>query len=32
VLGPDRFKVHYEGHDSTWDEVLSSDRIVGNAR
>ncbi len=32
VEGPDRFKIHYEGYDSAWDEVISSDRIVGALR
>lgn len=32
VLGPDRFKVHYEGHESNWDEVITSERIVGNVK
>lgn len=29
VMGPDRFKVHYDGHEASWDEVLTSDRIAG---
>lgn len=29
IEGSNRFKVHYEGHDEAWDEVISSDRIVG---
>lgn len=32
ILGPDKFKVHYDGHESFWDEVISGDRIVGAAR
>lgn len=28
VLGPERFKVHYDGHSSSWDEVITSDRIA----
>jgi hypothetical protein len=28
ILGPERFKVHYDGHASSWDEVVTSDRIV----
>ena len=27
VLGPDRFRVHYDGHESEWDETVSLDRI-----
>lgn len=29
IEGPNRFKVHYEGHDDAWDEVISGDRIAG---
>jgi hypothetical protein len=29
IEGPNRFKVHYEGHDDAWDEVISGDRVVG---
>ncbi len=29
VVAKDRFLVHYEGHESAWDEVISIDRIVG---
>jgi len=29
VVAKDRFLVHYEGHESAWDEVVSIDRIVG---
>ena len=32
VEGPDRFKIHYDGYDSAWDEVISSDRVVGAIR
>jgi hypothetical protein len=32
VVAADRFKVHYDGHESTWDEVVSSERIVGHVR
>jgi len=28
VLGPNRFRVHYEGHEAAWDEVIPRDRIV----
>jgi hypothetical protein len=28
VVGPDRFLVHYDGHESAWDEVVSLDRIA----
>ncbi len=31
VAGPERFKVHYDGHEASWDEVISSDRIIGGA-
>jgi hypothetical protein len=29
VIAPDRFLVHYDGHESAWDEVVSLDRIAG---
>lgn len=29
VVSKDRFKVHYEGHEAAWDEVVSLDRVVG---
>lgn len=29
LMGPDHFKVHYDGHESSWDEVITSDRIAG---
>jgi hypothetical protein len=29
VVAPDRYLVHYEGHESAWDEVVSIDRITG---
>ena len=32
ILAPDKFKVHYDGHESFWDEVITGDRIVGAAR
>ena len=28
VVAPDRFLVHYDGHESAWDEVVHIDRIV----
>lgn len=28
VLAPDRFLVHYDGHESAWDETIDIDRIV----
>jgi hypothetical protein len=31
VVGPERFKVHYDGHEASWDEVISSERIAGAA-
>lgn len=31
VEGNSRFKVHYEGYDAAWDEVVGSERIVGVA-
>jgi hypothetical protein len=29
VVAKDKFLVHYEGHESAWDEVVTIDRIVG---
>ena len=29
VVAKDRFEVHYEGHETAWDEVVNIDRIVG---
>jgi len=29
VVSKDRFKIHYEGHESAWDEVVSLDRVIG---
>lgn len=29
VLGPDRCKVHYDGHEAAWDEIVTHDRILG---
>lgn len=29
VVAADRFLVHYEGHESAWDEVVPLDRIAG---
>ena len=29
VVAPDRFQVHYDGHESAWDETVEIDRIVG---
>lgn len=29
VVAPDKFLVHYEGHESAWDETVEIDRIVG---
>jgi hypothetical protein len=31
VAGPTKFKVHYEGYDPIWDEVVPRDRIKGFA-
>lgn len=28
VIDRDHFRVHYEGHESAWDEVITSERIV----
>lgn len=28
VTGKDRVKVHYEGHESAWDEIVSVERVV----
>ena len=32
VVDSSRVKVHYNGHESAWDEVVSSDRIVAGTR
>lgn len=32
LLGGDQVKVHYLGHESVWDEVISVDRIVTDRR
>lgn len=32
VVSKDRFKVHYEGHESAWDEVVPLDRVVGRRK
>jgi hypothetical protein len=29
VVSSDQYRVHYEGHETAWDEVVSLDRIVG---
>ncbi|MEZ4375703.1 MAG: Tudor-knot domain-containing protein [Polyangiaceae bacterium] len=29
VLGPDKCKVHYDGHEEAWDEVVDTTRIEG---
>jgi hypothetical protein len=29
ALSPTRFKIHYEGYDTVWDEVVPRDRIRG---
>jgi len=29
VVAPDKFLVHYEGHENAWDEVVSLERIEG---
>lgn len=29
VIAPDRFLVHYEGHEAAWDEVVSLERVEG---
>ena len=29
VEAPDRFRIHYEGHETVWDETVAIDRIVG---
>lgn len=28
VTGKDRIKIHYEGHESAWDEIVSVERVV----
>ena len=30
-VGPTKFKVHYDGYDAMWDEVVPKDRIRGHA-
>ncbi len=32
VVGPNRFKVHYDGHEASWDEVVAGDRIEGRVQ
>jgi hypothetical protein len=29
VPAPDRYRVHYDGYEASWDEVVGTDRIVG---
>ncbi len=29
VISPTRFRVHYDGYETAWDEVIDIDRIVG---
>ncbi len=29
VVGPDRFLVHYEGHEAAWDEIVPLERVEG---
>jgi hypothetical protein len=29
VAGPDRFLVHYEGHEAAWDEIVPLERVEG---
>lgn len=29
VMSSDQYLVHYDGHETAWDEVVGSDRIVG---
>ncbi len=29
IVGPDRVRVHYDGHEDAWDEVVEIDRVVG---
>lgn len=29
VIAPDRFLVHYEGHEAAWDEVVPLERVEG---
>jgi hypothetical protein len=28
VVASDRFLIHYDGHESAWDEIIPIDRIV----
>jgi len=32
VVSKDRFKIHYEGHESAWDEIVPLDRVVGRRK
>lgn len=32
VHGPDKYLIHYDGHESAWDEVVSGNRIVSSTR
>jgi len=32
VVAPGSYRVHYEGHDAEWDEVIGESRIKGGAR
>lgn len=29
VVGPDRVKVHYDGHEDAFDEVVDAERVIG---
>lgn len=32
VAGPDKYLIHYDGHENAWDEVVSGHRIVSSTR
>jgi hypothetical protein len=32
VVAPGSYRVHYDGHDAEWDEVITESRIKGGAR
>lgn len=32
IVAPGSYRVHYEGHDAEWDEVIGEARIKGGAR
>ncbi|HEX2735379.1 MAG TPA: hypothetical protein VHM70_27440 [Polyangiaceae bacterium] len=32
VVPPERYRVHYDGYEAAWDEVVSAERIVGTVK